>query len=97
MKKNIIGIVSVVAFALIAGYNVYRLQKPAEMSDIALANVEALAEGEIDGGQLPGVTITCGKTGGACWMENGYCYRGEYTYKQCSFTGSQWTSCSSNC
>lgn len=97
MKKKIITVAFVAALGIFAGYTAYNTQKPEAMSEIALANVEALAEGEIDGGQLPGVTITCGKTGGACWMENGYCYRGEYTYKQCSFTGSQWTSCSSNC
>ena len=46
MKKKIIGSVFVVAFAMVAGYNVYCSQKPAEMSDMALANVEALAVGE---------------------------------------------------
>lgn len=46
MKKKIIGSVFVVAFALVAGYNVYCSQKFVEMSDVALANVEALAVGE---------------------------------------------------
>lgn len=48
MKKKIIGSVFVVAFAMVAGYNVYRSQKPADMSNVALANVEALASGESD-------------------------------------------------
>ncbi len=46
MKKNILKVTLVAAFALIAGYNVYTSQKSdVEMSDLALANVEALADG----------------------------------------------------
>ena len=36
----------VAAFAAIAGYGVYANQKVDTMSDLALANVEALASGE---------------------------------------------------
>ena len=36
----------VAAFAAIAGYGVYASQKSDAMSDLALANVEALASGE---------------------------------------------------
>ena len=43
MKKNILKATLVVAFALIAGMNVYNAQKSDVMSDLALANVEALA------------------------------------------------------
>ncbi|WP_455672695.1 NVEALA domain-containing protein [Phocaeicola sp.] len=43
MKKNILKATFVAAFALFAGYNVYNSQKAMEMSDLALANVEALA------------------------------------------------------
>ena len=48
MKKNILKVTLVAAFALIAGFNVYNSQKPEGMSDLALANVEALASGEDD-------------------------------------------------
>ena len=48
MKKNILKATLVAAFALIAGFNVYNSQKSDVMSDLALANVEALASGEID-------------------------------------------------
>lgn len=34
------------AFALVAGYSVYASQKKVEMSDLAMANVEALAQSE---------------------------------------------------
>ena len=50
MKKNILKATLVVAFALIAGMNVYNAQKSDVMSDWALANVEALPSGEGSGG-----------------------------------------------
>ncbi len=43
MKKNILKATIVAAFALIAGMNVYNAQKSDVMSELALANVEALA------------------------------------------------------
>ena len=43
MKKNILKATVVAAFALIAGFNVYNSQKSDVMSELALANVEALA------------------------------------------------------
>ena len=49
MKKNILKATLVAAFALIAGFNVYSSQKAEGMSDLALANVEALADGENGG------------------------------------------------
>ena len=47
MKKNLLKGLAVVAFAMIAGYNVYQAHSETEgMSELALANVEALAGGE---------------------------------------------------
>ena len=46
MKGKILKVTIVAAFALIAGFNVYNVQKSDVMSDLALANVEALASGE---------------------------------------------------
>lgn len=46
MKKNILKLVFASAFALVAGYSVYASQQEVEMSDLAMANVEALASGE---------------------------------------------------
>ena len=43
MKKNIM----IAAFAWVAGYSVYQSQQKKQMSDIALENVEALADEEI--------------------------------------------------
>ena len=45
MKKNILKVTLVATFVLIAGFNVYSSQKSDVMSDLALANVEALAGG----------------------------------------------------
>ena len=47
MKKNILKLVFTSAFALVAGYSIYASQKKVEMSDLAIANVEALASGEV--------------------------------------------------
>ncbi len=47
MKKFILKVTMVAAFAAVAGYGVYAGQKEeATLSDTALANVEALARGE---------------------------------------------------
>ena len=43
MEKSILKASIVAVFALIAGFNVYNAQKSDVMSDLALANVEALA------------------------------------------------------
>ena len=52
MKKNILKATLVAAFALIAGFNVYNSQKSDVMSDLALANVEALASEEGGGNHI---------------------------------------------
>ncbi len=49
--KKMIKIAFVAAFAAIAGYGVYANQKTDVMSDLALANIEALA----DGGEVEGI------------------------------------------
>ena len=54
MRKKILGSTFVVAMAAIAGYNTYVNQTKVEMSMLAFANIEALAETE--GEEI----ITCG-------------------------------------
>lgn len=46
MLKKTIGLVAVVAMAAVAGWNYQQNQNKVEMSDLALANVEALAQFE---------------------------------------------------
>ena len=43
MKQKIMSIIAVVAVAAITGYNVYTSQSNVKLSDLALANIEALA------------------------------------------------------
>ena len=45
MKRNIIRVALLAVFAFVAGYGVYTSQKETAMSDLAMANVEALAGG----------------------------------------------------
>lgn len=46
MKKNFLKYGFAVAFALVAGYGIYASQQEVETSDLAMANVEALANEE---------------------------------------------------
>lgn len=48
MKKKHIKVTLVAVVALISGMNVFNTQKSESLSDIALANVEALADDEIN-------------------------------------------------
>lgn len=49
MKKNVFEFVLALSLILLMGYNVYASQQEVEISDLALANVEALASGESSG------------------------------------------------
>ena len=60
MKKNFIRVASVAAFVAIAGYGVYTNQKTDSMSELMLANVEALADdSEITPTYCPGGRHLC--------------------------------------
>lgn len=48
MKNKFLKSVFVIAIAMIAGINVFKAQQPVQLSDIAMANVEALADNEDD-------------------------------------------------
>lgn len=48
--KKLFGIMALVAIAAVAGWNFSQSQNEVELSDLALANTEALAQGEL----LPG-------------------------------------------
>jgi len=86
----------VAIFAAVAGYGVYTNQKQETMSDLMLANVEALARYE-----LPEIGITCNQNDytspGQCWQEDGDCIRLMQHYRQCRFSGYQYMSCTSIC
>lgn len=74
--KNLFKVAFVAAFAAIAGYGVYANQKSDAMSDLTLANVEALASGETgpcsdackewSGDSGGGIACDCGRYTGKC-------------------------------
>lgn len=69
MKKNILKVTLVIALVLVAGYNVYTSQRSVTISDLALANVEALAADE-------GLTLECdGSLMVKCERSCSACYR----------------------
>lgn len=47
MKKKGFVVVFIIAVAIVAGYNVYQLQKVDGLSSLAVANIEALANDEV--------------------------------------------------
>ena len=77
MKKVILKLTLVAAFVVSAGYSVYTSQVNEELSDLALANIEALAGGESDrwcpdsckewsGNSGGGIACDCGRYTGRC-------------------------------
>lgn len=73
MKKNIRAVMMVAAIALIASINVFNSQKTIAMSDMALANVEALADNEND--MCPN---GCVNGSGGCFCNGWYPTLSEY-------------------
>lgn len=58
MKKKIMGFVAIVAIAVTSGYNVYTSQNNMKLSDLPLANVEALAN-DVESGYSCSATANC--------------------------------------
>lgn len=73
--KKIVKIAFVAAFAAIAGYGVYANQKADAMSDLVLANVEALADGE-----NPMCPNGCVSSGNGCLCHTWYPTYKEYRW-----------------
>lgn len=69
MKKKLFAILIVAVVAVFAGYNVYQSQKGEMMSDLMLANVEALADGEYPSSPKPGSKCKGGPY--MCYMGQG--------------------------
>lgn len=59
MKKKILSAMFAVVIIAIAGYNVYLNQTKSDLSKMALANVEALAEGDYATGTLDDCNKLC--------------------------------------
>ena len=93
MKKKILSAMFAVAIMTVAGYNVYMNQTKNNLSELALANIEALADDTEGGGQ----NEPCGKKYGNCWVSGGFCLDGEYTINDCIYTGYTNVSCETGC
>ena len=57
MGKKIIGVIAFAAIAVAAGWNYQQNKQNVELSDLALANIEALASGEA-GGKCTGPKVS---------------------------------------
>lgn len=75
MNKKIIGTVAI-ATALLTGYNVYESKSEMKLSELALANIEALAGCESPVEDRYGITATM-----TCPMPDG----GNFTHPACDF------------
>ena len=71
MNKKVMKAVFVAAIAMVSVINVFNAQKSEALSDVALANVEALAEGESDLSQAvwnrEDYTLDNGTPATNCW------------------------------
>ena len=70
MNRKVLKAAFIVAIAMVSGVNVFNFQKPIELSDIAMANVEALANLENDDPVVGGTTGSCTEVCYKCdgWM-----------------------------
>ena len=69
MKKSVFKFLFVAAFTITTGYSVYSSQQSADISDLAKANVEALARRECSGIPFKGAYSNWDK-GGCCELGN---------------------------
>ncbi len=93
MKKKLLIVMAVSAVTIMAGYNVYNIQKDRPLSVLALANVEALA-----GYESPDFEVICGEEDGDCWVMSGECHVSWFiTYDDCAFSGRMQDSCVTPC
>lgn len=71
MGKKIIGVIAFAAIAVVAGWNYQQNKQDVVLSDLAMANVEALA--------------SCERIAGSCWLDTRSvcCDAGDYGCAPC--------------
>lgn len=91
--KKILKVTLIAIFVTFVGISFYISQKSVFVSDLALANIEALAWGE-----LPEVTVTCDSDPGRCWIVSGLIcmHYGKIWYK-CERVSNTSATCSTPC
>ena len=87
MRKKILGATFVVAMAATAGYNMYVNQAKSKMSDMALANVEALASIEGAVGVTSGNYVSFSFNGTDWWGNPNSKYDFFPKYDDCRIDG----------
>ena len=96
MKKKFLKVVLGAALVAVAGYGVYINQAKETLSDVMLANLEALGRYE-----QPEVEIICNMYDytppGQCWETDGDCFILMQWHTQCRFTGYSYMQCLSIC
>ena len=67
--KKILKVLAIVAVVIFAGYNVHKAQQPIVLSDVAMANVEALAgcESPVESRNGRQVTLHCKNDDGSTY------------------------------
>ena len=65
MRKKILSATFVIAVMAVAGYNTYMAQAKSKMSELALANMEALARAE-NGDTYTGLRVYAAENGKTC-------------------------------
>ena len=82
MKKNILKVAFVAAIAMVSAINVFNAQKTEMLSDVALANVEALASDSENTG-LPWRGYVMNYQKSCCEYEGLYSLECSGNYKRC--------------
>jgi hypothetical protein len=67
MKKKILGVAIVAAIALVSGWNISQSKSDVALSDVALENVEALAD---ENGGSSSTTCRCSYSNTICSVNN---------------------------
>ena len=68
MKRKFFKVASVAAITVVCGINVFNAQKSEALSDVALANVEALAQGETGKGNCSRAKLVVSCYRGNTWV-----------------------------
>lgn len=86
MKKKIMSIFTIVAFGAMLGYNINISQKSKVLSNLTLANVEALANGGEGGGYSCSASANCyygGRQEGSVSCSGNVSCTSGYEYVKC--------------
>ena len=84
MKKKLFGIMLVLAVILFAGYTVYNSHGDIKLSDVTLANLEALADENDDNSEAGGASHSCYKKWRKAPEDDGFVLWG-WICQECEF------------